>query len=606
MGLYARINDNCFDDAGRSRILLPITRSLSAALLFNTVTLAAYSYTPPPDETLPPQAEQLARRELDARLNAISVLSSISRQSAKPSGKNTSVAPIQTTSPPTRELDQLKRSRDTGAPLPPGTKETIHVVGLRQGKPFAQYDPRGTATVKVTAKDSAIVLVLCAHDVVLWKVIVEPGARIKSVILSGFRNQHVEGLPKDVPVTNVTSGKTDKYFYSWKYGDDNYLDLVDKVQRLVPAATMCTFQGRYADDGTPWIVGPESNCWRYQRLREEAERLFGQAVSSARLTALAGLGNATYRAVYQEFDSKFGLFVPNVGSFTIDGPVTKSMVNFKSYGGHYGLGSADTYGTSYCSSVRGAAYSKFKDFDSREEIVVPLQFGQVAGAADAASIYALTDKGLCRLDLEKEKVYDIDDPAHFYQGNGDYQTHHLLFDSRTKKLFDWEHYPSSYCTVTGKWHTDYSTSLSLPPPEEVSYREVASAISVKGSECYVLATEVQNYKPLRRHGEISTLCKYSAGHKLLSHTLLSSPIPINLPPADAEKQQNTQKHSVVRVPAPCTQLIPVGDYLIVIGPPLEEKENTPPITTAYIVHPETGVVLERRTVRLTKEKGAGR
>ena len=58
----------------------------------------------------------------------------------------------------------------------------------------------GISRVRITHTGSPLIVALCAYDPVRWIVDVEPQVQLKKVILTGYYQQQIEGLPDGIPV----------------------------------------------------------------------------------------------------------------------------------------------------------------------------------------------------------------------------------------------------------------------------------------------------------------------------------------------------------------------------------------------------------------------
>lgn len=80
----------------------------------------------------------------------------------------------------------------------------LHVVALYEGNyRTGNKIHGGKAAVEVNRAGKVVTLILSAYDPVTWTVTTAQGSRIGKVILTGYKRQAVEGLPKDVEVVDA-------------------------------------------------------------------------------------------------------------------------------------------------------------------------------------------------------------------------------------------------------------------------------------------------------------------------------------------------------------------------------------------------------------------
>jgi predicted esterase len=135
-----------------------------------------------------------------------------------------------------REFAQKERKPRWTIPPEPTPQELraaaagaeLHVVGI--------YQPGGGTTVDVEVRptDKPVVLVLTSYFSVLWNVKIADGARVKAVILGGWFEQELEGLPKTIPVVYraANPSRREDYFYAYKPDTIGYRRMVDRLNDL--------------------------------------------------------------------------------------------------------------------------------------------------------------------------------------------------------------------------------------------------------------------------------------------------------------------------------------------------------------------------------------
>jgi RNA polymerase sigma factor (sigma-70 family) len=135
-----------------------------------------------------------------------------------------------------REFAQKERKPRWTIPPEPTRKELLaasagaelHVVGI--------YQPGGGTTVDVEVRptDKPIVLALASYMEVRWNVKIAAGARVKAVIVGGWFEQELEGLPKNIPVVYraANPSRRQNYFYAYKPDTIEYRRMVDRLNDL--------------------------------------------------------------------------------------------------------------------------------------------------------------------------------------------------------------------------------------------------------------------------------------------------------------------------------------------------------------------------------------
>jgi predicted esterase len=127
----------------------------------------------------------------------------------------------------------------------------LHAVGVRGAKD----DRPVNVEVRPTAKP--VVLVLTSYSSVLWKLELAGGAALKAVILGGWFEQDVEGVPAGIPVVHRTyyradgSPRNEGYFWAAVGGSARYRAMARKLNEIT-GLPVGSFQGAAA--GTSFVV----------------------------------------------------------------------------------------------------------------------------------------------------------------------------------------------------------------------------------------------------------------------------------------------------------------------------------------------------------------
>lgn len=108
--------------------------------------------------------------------------------------------------------------------------------------------PPGQVTVNLPAAAHPIILVLTAYESVDWKIVPAPGTVIEHVIISGYEEQFVSGLPDDVPMTaysTLTGNRLRLHCYSKQ--NACFPRLEKEIQRFT-GKPIHQFRGAYQGD----------------------------------------------------------------------------------------------------------------------------------------------------------------------------------------------------------------------------------------------------------------------------------------------------------------------------------------------------------------------
>lgn len=137
-------------------------------------------------------------------------------------------------------------------PLPPSTntlfsdlanKVQVEGVGVYQGKSanhsFANH-PMGYVEVRIRSSAKPIVLVLSSYEPVNWRLVSEPGAKLATVLISGYHSSNVVGAGT---ARVIVAGSASAY----KLGDSGYNSLNNEVVKYIGKG-IDIFQGKYEGD----------------------------------------------------------------------------------------------------------------------------------------------------------------------------------------------------------------------------------------------------------------------------------------------------------------------------------------------------------------------
>lgn len=91
--------------------------------------------------------------------------------------------------------------------VPPAQQYELHIIGSRMGG----------RKIKLMPSRKPLVIVLATGGERIWDFELQPGARVKEVILHGGSPQHLNGLPPSVTVTTLTDACLPGYAYSTQW-----------------------------------------------------------------------------------------------------------------------------------------------------------------------------------------------------------------------------------------------------------------------------------------------------------------------------------------------------------------------------------------------------
>jgi hypothetical protein len=137
--------------------------------------------------------------------------------------------------------------------LAPEATEELHVIGVYEGRGNPGFRPNAQAVVDVTVHErpKPIVLALNSYEGMLWRITLDPGARLSRVILQGYYPQEVDGVPAGVPVIVRPPEEACGIAYGWEVaqnsGGGGYGPMMASLRRFT-GLVETSFQGCYAGD----------------------------------------------------------------------------------------------------------------------------------------------------------------------------------------------------------------------------------------------------------------------------------------------------------------------------------------------------------------------
>ena len=140
--------------------------------------------------------------------------------------------------------NRIKR-KTTSGDLYPNEKGELHIIGVYEGKypnnirHSMNYHPSGSVKVSIEITATPIILVLCSYEPVKWEITLDKESKIKKIILGGYYDQEVTGIPDRIPVYKDE-------FFAYKQ-DYRYEEMINKLKEFTDL-TVSSFQGEYSKD----------------------------------------------------------------------------------------------------------------------------------------------------------------------------------------------------------------------------------------------------------------------------------------------------------------------------------------------------------------------
>jgi hypothetical protein len=119
------------------------------------------------------------------------------------------------------EFEKISRFTSTGAEL--------HVIGVYEAGSDHSFCHSTTGKVSVTVKNTGkpIILAVGSYEPVVWNIVLEQGAQLERVILSGYGVQKVTGISSSVPVSSYTYYSLDNVKKGTETGAGFFYDMRD-------------------------------------------------------------------------------------------------------------------------------------------------------------------------------------------------------------------------------------------------------------------------------------------------------------------------------------------------------------------------------------------
>jgi RNA polymerase sigma factor (sigma-70 family) len=193
-----------------------------------------------------------------------------------------------------REFAQKQRKpRRTFQQLKPGellaacAGADLHAVSIYQAGPRKKGD-QVDIEIKPTVKP--MVLALASYDSVLWNLRMVPGANVKAVIIGGYYDQELEGVPDNIPVayTAYCPARQLNYFYCYDAATPEFLQMTAKLDELT-RLPLSTCQVQYA--GNSFIIDGVRGNLPAQKQREKPRERDEEAARADQQDPLADVAD---------------------------------------------------------------------------------------------------------------------------------------------------------------------------------------------------------------------------------------------------------------------------------------------------------------------------
>lgn len=171
------------------------------------------------------------------------------------------------------EINFLLSTSSTGTEQ--RSREELHVVAVARGEKLEKFnDESEQATVRVSYKGAPMVLLLSGEHVRLWKVTVDPGVKLKKILIHGYLQHNVVGAP-GVPVEPIDyDPNTTQDFITTP--DQNFPHETFEFIRYIKRKYKCSVDSILYPKakGAHCIVGPENIEWLSARLLSQVAPLY--------------------------------------------------------------------------------------------------------------------------------------------------------------------------------------------------------------------------------------------------------------------------------------------------------------------------------------------
>jgi hypothetical protein len=208
-------------------------------------------------------------------------------------------------------LEKILESRDSGYPV--DGKTQLHAIAIYGGD----------SHVKITYTLAPLVVALCAYDPTLWTIEADPGVQLKKVILAGYHQQRVQGVPHGVSVEGQVSAVRNE-MYSFYASTPLEAYRVTSCLREITGLEAATFQTTYGSKGSVFRIGPGHPEWTASMTFNALEPLYQEAVRNNRFKQAKQLVEYSFPEVACT-PGRYGDFSCSFATHSIFGPYAQTM-----------------------------------------------------------------------------------------------------------------------------------------------------------------------------------------------------------------------------------------------------------------------------------------
>jgi hypothetical protein len=158
---------------------------------------------------------------------------------------------------------------------------------------------RASVVVEVQSIGRPIVLAVCAYSRVTWELHIAKDANVQRVIVGGYEQQDISGVPDGIPVekhTCVGDVRSPNFFYTYGAGTEAHAQAVARLRALT-SLEIATVTGAQQYPGTPFVVGPANQDWVVKRVLSRLEPLYRESIAYARSTERGAVPDVRFQAI---------------------------------------------------------------------------------------------------------------------------------------------------------------------------------------------------------------------------------------------------------------------------------------------------------------------
>lgn len=231
-----------------------------------------------------------------------------------------------------RQLAALDKQRSGEYAPTKSDRAELHMVGVYEGdyileKGHKRADGtrvRGNANVYVSHTATPVVLALASYEPVMWDVRVAKGVRLEKVIVSSYYGSDA-AAPKGVPVVGARPADAEGgAWYAYRKGDDSFRRAEAELRKAT-GLDVRTMIGAYAPKTQEFVVGPEGEVWRDERLAADYAALARETTAEQRKALTMKLDETRFEGLTFIGREHPGGGASGFGVFSVRGPLAESI-----------------------------------------------------------------------------------------------------------------------------------------------------------------------------------------------------------------------------------------------------------------------------------------